>query len=56
MHFMSLHPELAGWWPTQMSYKKVLRIQKEGSQPSDFCGAADMSARDIVHASFMLKL
>ena len=36
-----LTPRSASQWPTQMSYKKRLRIQKECSQPYDFCGAAD---------------
>ena len=36
-----LTPSLAGQWLTQMSYKKMLRFQKECSQPYDFCWAAD---------------
>ena len=55
-HFMSWHAMLAGQWPTQMLYKKMLGIQKECYQPNDFCGAADMSARDIVYALFILEL
>ena len=47
---------LAGQWPTQMLYEKMLRIQKESYWPYDFCTAANMSATDIMCALFILKL
>ena len=56
MCFMSWHPKLAGQWPTQMSYEKMLRIQKECCQPYDFCRVADMLARDSVYTIFIIEL
>ena len=46
----------AGLQPTEMSYEKTLRIQKEHYWPYDFCMAADMLAGDIVCALFTLEL
>ena len=37
--FHELTPRLASQWPTQMSYEKSLKIQKECSWQYDFCGA-----------------
>ena len=55
-HSMSWHAMSASWQPTQMPYEKALRIQKECYQPYNFCGVADMLARDIMCALFVLEL
>ena len=40
----------------QMSYEKIIRIQKECYWPYNFCGEADMLAGDIVCIILTLKL
>ena len=49
-------PRSADQHPTQMSYEKRLRIQKECSQPYDFCRAADTSAGDISCSISIIEL
>ena len=53
-----LMPKSAGQWPTQKSYKKVLRIQKECGRPYDFCRVADnvgwRHCAYIIHVRAML--
>ena len=41
--------------PAKMSYEKSLRIQKECYWPHDFCEEANMLARDVICALFILE-
>ena len=56
IHFMSQHAMLASQWLTWMLSEKMHGIKKECFQPYDFCGVANMSARDIVCTLFILEL